>query len=114
MKIFVKENTWLKRDNFIDFGWGNGYVIIPKGHPLHGKDYNTIHKLLPRLEVNGGLTFVESIDDLDWKELPKGNKGSWVVGFDTIHSWNTLEIWNKEKVIEETKKLRNQLLKYTE
>lgn len=112
MKAFVKENTWLKRGGLIDFGWGNGYVAIPKEHPLHGKDYNEIHKLLPKLYVNGGLTFAESADSLDWVELPKGSGDAWIVGFDTAHSFDTLKKWNKKKVLEETEKLKNQLLEY--
>ena len=113
MKAFIKENRWLRRSSFMDFGWGNGYVVIPKGHPLHGKDYNTIHDLMPKLEVNGGLTFADSVSNLNtWEEIPKGYKGGWVVGFDTAHSYDTLEIWSKEKVMEEAENLKNQLLEY--
>jgi len=28
MKTFVKENLWLIRSGFMDFGWGNGYFIV--------------------------------------------------------------------------------------
>lgn len=112
MKAFVKENTWLTRDSFIDFGWGNGYVTIPKEHPLHGKDYDEIHELLPKLHVNGRLTFADTADSLNWDELPKGSEGDWVVGFDTAHSWDTLEMWSKEMVIKEAEKLKSQLLEY--
>ena len=38
-------------------GWGNGYVFIPKEHPLHGVDYNEVYNMYPDLEVHGGLTF---------------------------------------------------------
>ena len=31
MKVVIKENTWFTRDMF-DFGWGNGYVLIPKNN----------------------------------------------------------------------------------
>lgn len=106
MKAFIKKNTWSPG------GWGNGYVTIPKGHPLHGKDYDIIHDLIPKLHVNGGLTFSDSADSLKWNELPKGSEGSWVVGFDTAHSWDTLEMWSKEKVMEEAENLKNQLLEY--
>ena len=112
MKAFVKENTWLTRKSFMDFGWGNGYVTISKGHPLHGKDYDTIHDLVPKIDVNGGLTFADTADTLKWDELPEGSEGSWVVGFDTTHSWDTLEMWSKEKVMEEAENLKNQLLEY--
>lgn len=110
MKIFVKENTWLKRSRFRNFGWGNGYVVIPKGNMLHGKSYNEIHDLIPMLDANGGLTFADSVDDLKtWKEIPKDCDGGWIVGFDTAHSWDTLEKWDKQAVILETENLKKQL-----
>jgi len=112
MKAFVKENTWLLREKFMDFGWGNGYVVIPKGHPLHGKDYDKIHDLIPTLTVNGGLTLADYADNLQWKELPEGSEGAWVVGFDTAHIGDTLIRWSKEAVIQETEKLKNQLAEY--
>lgn len=114
MKTFIKENTWLPRNGFMDFGWGNGYVVIPKGHPLHGKHYDDIHDLIPSLDVNGGLTFSDSANDLKWDELPENSKDAWVVGFDTAHIWDTLERWSKEAVIWETEKLKEQLEKATE
>ena len=115
MKAFVKENTWLKEKGlkiYMDFGWGNGYVVIPKGHPLHGKSYIEIHNLIPDLDVNGGLTFSTSANNLKWEELPRNSKDSWVVGFDTAHAWDTLERWPKEAVIAKTKKLFKQLSKF--
>lgn len=27
---------------FTTHGWGNGYVIIPEGHPVHGMGYDDI------------------------------------------------------------------------
>tara|TARA_R110002050_G_scaffold229372_1_gene364979 strand:- start:1405 stop:1749 length:345 start_codon:yes stop_codon:yes gene_type:complete len=111
MKIFVKENTWLPR-TFSDFGWGNGYVVIPKGHELNGKTYGEIHDLIPGLSVNGGLTFSDFRDDLSWKEIPKETEGEWIVGFDTGHYRDTLKKWSKLSVIRETIKLRDQLLNY--
>jgi len=110
MKTFVKENTWLNRESFMDFGWGNGYVVIPKGHKLHGKSYSEIHELLPNLEVNGGLTFSSSVDDLKWEEFPIGTEGDWIVGFDTAHAWDTLDRWSKDAVLRETNNLKNQLI----
>lgn len=113
MKTFIKENVNFPRTNLRDFGWGNGYVVIPKGNMLHGKGYHEIHDLIPTLEVNGGLTFADSVDELKpWKEIPGGYDDGWVVGFDTRHGWDTLETWSKEKVMEEAEKLKLQLLAY--
>ena len=111
MKSFIKENTWLTR-GIIDFGWGNGYVIIPKDHPLNGKNYDEIHDLMPKLVVNGGLTFSESADSIDWEEIPEKNEGDWIVGFDTAHYSDNLEKWSKEKVQEEADNLKEQLSSY--
>jgi hypothetical protein len=110
LKTFVKELTHLPRNSFMDFGWGNGYVVISEGHPMHGKHYDEIP-----VEVNGGLTYAESVSNMgreNWPELPEGvNDNDWVVGFDTAHSWDTLSRWPKEKVERETKRLRLQLEK---
>ena len=110
MKAFIKENTFLKRESFMDFGWGNGYVVIPKGNILHGKGYDEIHDLIPLLDANGGLTFADSVDILkEWKEVPSGYDDGWVIGFDTAHSWDTLERWSEDAVMLETEKLKKQL-----
>ena len=56
MKVVILENTWLRR-GITDFGWGNGYVLIPQDHQLHGKDYSDID-----IYVHGGLTFSEYVE----------------------------------------------------
>lgn len=110
LRIFVKENTFLPRESILDFGWGNGYVVIPKGHKIHGMSYNDIHELIPMLDCNGGLTFSSSVDDLqDWCEITKEDDGCWVVGFDTCHSWDTLENMDMNNVKNITVKLKKQI-----
>jgi hypothetical protein len=108
MKTFIVENTHLTRSAHMDFGWGNGYVIIPKGHPAHGKHYDQID-----VDVNGGLTFSDSVENLkaqSWQqEFTEEDAGGWVVGFDTAHYMDTLAKWPKERVQEETDRLREQL-----
>jgi len=108
MKTFVKENNWLPRV-FMDFGWGNGYVLIPKDHPLHGKHYDEIS-----VDVHGGLTFSELVDSemIEFWGLSKKDEGKWCVGFDTAHCSDTLLDWPKEKVEKETQWLKQQLLNY--
>ena len=78
-------NTWLSGN---DHGWGNGYVVIPKGHKLHGVDYNNIGII-----VHGGLTYSESNDVDD----------TWIIGFDTCHCGDNAENWKYEDVVNETK-----------
>ena len=95
----------------MNFGWGNGYVLIPIGHPLHGKDYTEIENI----DVNGGLTFSEVVDKKlieRYEGLKEEDEGCWMVGFDTCHSWDTLEAWPKENVQAEADKLKEQLINY--
>jgi hypothetical protein len=105
---FVKENKHLSRVH-MDFGWGNGYVAIPEGHPCYGLDYDDVHVQYPNvIDVNGGLTFASIATTDFWPEKPEGNW--WVVGFDTCHSWDTLDMWpTHEIVMMEANKLKEQL-----
>ncbi len=43
----------------MEVGQGNGYALIPIGHPLHGKNYEEIDEFV---SVHGGLTFSNLID----------------------------------------------------
>ena len=108
MRTVIKENNWLTR-GFIDFGWGNGYVLIPKGHPLHGKSYHDID-----VDIHYGLTFSELVDDkiIDLWKLNKEDMGMWCVGFDTAHSGDNLSKWPKEAVQAEADNLLQQLVSY--
>ena len=107
MKVVIKENTWLQRIGWVDFGWGNGYVLIPKDNHLHGTHYDDIDVV-----VHGGLTFSEIVDAemVEAWGLDKDDEGKWCVGFDTAHYGDSLAKWTKEKVEEETQSLKEQLL----
>lgn len=50
-----------------------GYVGVPKGHPLFGKE--TSHESLWDLNVHGGVTWADG-----------GSPGLWWLGFDCAHS----------------------------
>jgi hypothetical protein len=112
MKTIIRENTWLTRDiPGLSFGWGNGYVLIPKDHPLHGVDYDNI-----KVDVHGGLTFAGPITAQivkDW-ELDPEDEGKWCVGFDTAHYRDDILTWPKERVKQETERLKDQLMNYDE
>lgn len=104
MKTLIKENTWL---GMMAHGWGNGYVLIPKGHSLHGVHYDDIN-----VDVHGGLTFAALVEEetlSHWPELSKNDVGKWMVGFDTAHYQDTQENWPKEKVQQEADNLLKQL-----
>lgn len=105
MKTFIRENTWI---SIVDHGFGNGYVLIPKGHQMHGKDYDDIP-----VDVHGGLTFSELVDKEFIKEwnLSEEDEGTWCVGFDTAHYEDNINNWPEQKVKEETERLKEQLIK---
>lgn len=103
LKHFIKQIPHFA--NYDGAGWGNGYVCIPKGHPLHGKDYDDID-----VAVHYGLTFAAAAKDIsNWPEIPKGCKTSWVVGFDTAHLGDNKEKWTEKAVEAETIRLKEQL-----
>lgn len=107
MKTVIVENTWFTRD-FMDFGWGNGYVLIPEGHPYYNTDYDDID-----VNIHGGLTFGKIIDDEmieKWNELSPEDKGYYMIGFDTAHLGDSLDNWPKERVQAEAERLRDQLI----
>jgi hypothetical protein len=118
MKTVIRENTWLNRkiEGFpefnIDFGWGNGYALIPIGHKFHGKDYDYINKFI---NIHGGLTYGELITEetIKFYNLDKEDIGTWCVGFDTCHLDDTLMMWPKERVQEEANNLAEQLEEYS-
>lgn len=95
---------------YINCGWGNGYVVIPEGHKLHGMDYDSIHNDYD-IDVNGGLTWSKKAGGL--KDEPEWiNHTDWIVGFDTAHSGDSRDKWpNEQAVLNETRKLAEQLEK---
>lgn len=96
LKIFAIENTWLSR-RYMDFGWGNGYIIIPEGHPLHGTHYD---KIEINNYPNGGFTFSDYASSMKSSmEIPECNDNDWIIGFDTAHLYDNLEKWPNEQSI---------------
>lgn len=101
IRYFIKPTHLVGMDVF---GWGNGYVVLPKDHPWYGKDYDDID-----CDVHGGLTFGEPADKLTkWEQITKEDAGKWVIGFDTAHYQDSLERWPKEAVEKETQRLAKQ------
>lgn len=109
LKTLVLENTWLPRRTNLDFGWGNGYVLLPANHPMHGKDHYAISELV---NVHFGLTYSELVDEellTHFAGLDSADLGKWMVGFDTVHHGDTLAKWPREAVQIETDRLEEQL-----
>lgn len=110
LRYFLREITWL---NGMDHGWGNGYVLIPVGHPLHNMDYDKIP-----VDVHGGLTFGEIVTkemvdrwntDMNDTCLTNDDIGAYLIGFDTAHLDDTQYNWPKEAVEQETQELVKQI-----
>jgi len=106
MKTIIRPITWL---GGCVTGWGNGYILIPKGHRMHGVDYDDIP-----VDVHGGLTFAILVNAKTVKEweglgMDESDIGTWMVGFDTVHAYDTPISCPESYVINETENLKNQL-----
>lgn len=109
-KTKLIENTWTpKGRKLFSTGWGNGYVLIPKDHPFHGVDYDTINKFV---NVHGGLTYSDSCTSsvIQSFGLEDEDQGKWMIGFDTAHSGDNEERWHKAAVQAETDCLLAQVM----
>lgn len=83
------------RSRVFQFGWGNGYVAVPKGHELYEMKYTDIEGLHGQL-CKEPLTYTgyAIINDNHY----------WVIGFDTAHAWND-NTHNKRYVLDQTEEL---------
>ena len=68
-----------------------GYVGLPPGHPLHGKDYGEAHDLAD-INVHGGLTFANACNEsakdghgICHVPFPGRPADVWWLGFDCAH-----------------------------
>lgn len=103
--------TIILKNELLWGGWGNGYVLIPPGHPLYGLSYLNINNI----DVHGGLTFSEFVTDEmieTHQELLESDKGMWMIGFDTLHAWDSQSSCPKKYVKREADRLLAQLTKY--
>lgn len=92
----------IKNEGPLDCGWGNGYVVLPEGHPLFGKS-DTWEDCLSGFDVHGGITYAGPDND---------GKG-WMLGFDTRHSMDSLQRWPDEaSILAEAERLKKQIEDY--
>lgn len=116
----VLENHLKRLPNFhFEFGWGNGYILLPYNHPLYGIHYNDI-----QVNIHGGLTFSENFNSDNFLRWTKNRKilgdvtlenykkfdNYWIIGFDTNHSGDDLITCSENYVLSETQNLLEQCL----
>jgi hypothetical protein len=109
----------LRRLPGFNFGWGNGYVLLPYNHPFYGVHYDDIG-----VDIHGGLTFSDYFDikrfpvwiadreiggDITMETYKKFDR-YWIIGFDTAHCDDGLDTCPKTYVMSETNKLLEQCL----
>lgn len=111
LQVFIKashiraEYARMGRPMIMDCGWGNGYVVIPKGHPYHGAHYDQFPVGAP-----GGLTFGHFVRDCKlWRLGTRVKPDDYIVGFDTGHAFDTLERWPRAAVLAAAEELRRDI-----
>jgi len=123
--ILIIESMFHKREiklSGMDFGWGNGYVLLPKNHPLYGEDYDAVS--VNTIDIHGGLTYGCEFDsnhfikwinsreidgDVTMNNYQKFN-GYWMFGFDTSHLGDSLLTCPKSYVMSQTINLLEQCI----
>lgn len=98
---FTIENTWMPQHPLITHGWGNGYIGVPEGHPLFGRDYEELNDTTT---IHYGFTFGE-IGEIDGKEYH-------VFGFDTCHYGDTMNKWPELAVVQEIESVVNDFIHF--
>jgi hypothetical protein len=95
-------------------GWGNGYLVFKKNHPLYKKEYDEINNNESYPLAHGGWTFSTLHSSLSKKfneliffdgEPFLLEEDDWIIGFDTAHLDDNEKNWPKERVISHTREL---------
>ena len=102
----IDRNLFMPSHNL---GWGNGYVVLPKEHPLHGIHYNDIPES-HYVWVHGGITYSESAKNCSKSvvEMLDLDGSEWVFGFDTAHGGDNAQNWSKSAVLAELQRFAAQ------
>ena len=99
----------------IQKGWGNGYLVFNKFHPLYKKSYDDINQS-EHMNPHGGWTYAEiagahmlkrktKLTPINDEELEIHNN-DWIIGFDTGHFSDSMDNWHREAVIDHTEELK--------
>ena len=73
-------------------GWGNGYVLIPKGHKLYGKTADDVNNIFAGIRSQTGLPLF-SIADYAGKHMKAVASGTYVYGEKTDAVERVKEYW---------------------
>jgi hypothetical protein len=119
IKSFVKRPNHFATINANSFGmvelmtgWGNGYAIIPAGHPLWSEDSDDLNYEIEFSEEISYGCMAHEMDRSIWPEMPEdiGAKDM-VVGFATTASHHNptehTKAWVEAKTVELVKAINN-------
>jgi len=98
---WVEETEQHKALPLLERGWGNGYAVVPKGHPLY--EVESPYESGCDLDINSEITFA------GWRQ--HYGREYWVIGFDTAHYGDNILRWPKEAVQREAKIFAEQIKK---
>lgn len=104
MITFTTENN---KPIFTDHWMANGYIAVPKGHAVYGKNYFDLDTQLYNMwmYVHWWLTFWEHISEAP-DHIVNGYINAWgsaeddvfIYWFDTMHYWDKKTEWTVENV----------------
>lgn len=105
----------IENDNITECGYANGYVAVPKTHPLYEREY--FHDVEDLINIHGGLTLSTYFSKFPkYKITLLSNdvipEDSWVFRFDTKHCDDNKFNWDVTACIAETLNLLEQLENY--
>ena len=115
VKAFCVEYPQIDYPIYMERGWGNGYLVFDRSHPLYGQDYDGIN-MSRYMSSHGGWTYSQIAGDhfskndikliaIENEEL-QINSDDWIIGFDTAHGGDDLKTCSKDYVINHTKELK--------
>ena len=115
IKCFCIEYPQMNQPFYIARGWGDGYLVFDRTHPLYGQDYDEIN-ISHHTQAHGGWTYSQIAGEhflkndieliaIENEEL-QINADDWIIGFDTANGGDNLTTCSKNYVINHTKELK--------
>lgn len=115
VQCFCIKNPQRDYPMHIERGWGNGYLVFDRTHPLYGRHYDEINTSR-HMSSHGGWTYSQmagehflksdiKLVEIENKEV-KIKDDDWIIGFDTAHWGDDLTTCHKDYVINHTKELK--------